>query len=79
MCNSGKVPAVITAKTVIASAVRAIEVRHNAADPEDALAVKGFHAPSRSPIWSATRRALAMMVSVGFTAPMEGKKLASVT
>ena len=33
----------------------------------------------RSLMWSATRRALAMMVSVGFTAPMEGKKLASVT
>ncbi len=27
---------------------------------------------------SATRRALAMMVSVGLTAPIEGKKLASV-
>jgi len=34
-------------------------------------------APSRSLILSATRRALAMMVKVGFTAPIEGKKLAS--
>lgn len=32
----------------------------------------------RTAIWSPTRRALATMVSVGFTAPMEGKKLASV-
>jgi hypothetical protein len=30
-------------------------------------------------ICSATRKALAMMVSVGFTAPIDGKKLASVT
>ena len=28
---------------------------------------------------SATRSALAMMVNVGFTEPMDGKKLASVT
>ncbi len=34
---------------------------------------------SRSAIRSATRRALAMIVNVGFTAPIEGKKLASVT
>ena len=34
---------------------------------------------SRDAILSATRRALATMVSVGFTAPIEGKKLASVT
>lgn len=37
----------------------------------------GFYAPKRSLMRSATRRALAMMVSVGFTAPIEGKKLAS--
>ena len=36
-------------------------------------------ATSRPLMWSATRSALAMMVSVGFTAPIEGKKLASVT
>ena len=35
--------------------------------------------PRRCLMRSATRRALAMMVRVGFTAPMEGKKLASVT
>ena len=35
--------------------------------------------PSRSLSRSATRSALAMIVSVGFTAPIEGKKLASVT
>jgi hypothetical protein len=29
--------------------------------------------------WSATRMALAMMVRDGFTAPQEGKKLASTT
>ena len=34
---------------------------------------------SRSLMISATRSALAMIVSVGFTAPIEGKKLASVT
>ncbi len=34
-----------------------------------------FEAPSRSCRWSATRSAFAMMVRVGFTAPMEGKKL----
>ena len=33
----------------------------------------------RSLMMSATRKALAMMVSVGLTAPMDGKKLASVT
>ena len=36
-------------------------------------------APSRPAIWSATRSELAMIVSVGFTAPMEGKKPPSVT
>lgn len=35
--------------------------------------------PSRSAISSATRRALAMMVSVGFTAVLETKKLESAT
>jgi hypothetical protein len=35
--------------------------------------------PSRALMWSATRRAFAMIVSVGFTAPMEGKKLPSAT
>ncbi len=34
---------------------------------------------SRSLMMSATRSALAMIVSVGFTAPIDGKKLASVT
>src|SRR6185437_14622734 len=34
-------------------------------------------APSRSAIRSATRSALAIIVSVGFTAPIDGKKLAS--
>ncbi len=33
----------------------------------------------RAEITSATRRALAMIVNVGLTAPMDGKKLASVT
>jgi hypothetical protein len=33
---------------------------------------------SRSLMMSATRSALAMIVSVGFTAPIDGKKLASV-
>ena len=37
------------------------------------------HACHRALIRSATRKALAMMVRVGFTAPMDGKKLASVT
>lgn len=32
-----------------------------------------------SPRWSPTRNALAMMVSEGFTAPLEGKKLPSTT
>ena len=59
--------------------LRAVEVRHDPADPQNAPGVQGFHAPSRSRIRSATRSALAMMVSVGFTAPIEGKKLASVT
>ena len=36
-------------------------------------------APSRSSRWSPTRRALAMAVSAGFTAPMLGKKLVSTT
>lgn len=40
---------------------------------------KRSQVPRRSPIWLATRSAFAMMVSVGFTAPMDGKKLASVT
>ena len=35
--------------------------------------------PRRSSRWSPTRRALAMIVSVGFTAPIEAKKLASTT
>jgi len=35
--------------------------------------------PRRSLIRPATRRTLTMMVSVGFTAPIDGKKLASVT
>ena len=35
--------------------------------------------PSRSIRWSPTRRALAMAVSDGFTAPMLGKKLVSTT
>ncbi len=30
-------------------------------------------------MWSATRSELAMIVRVGFTAPIDGKKLASVT
>ena len=38
-----------------------------------------FQAHRRSLMRSATRMALAMMVSVGFTAPIEGKKLASTT
>ena len=59
--------------------LRAVEIGHHAADPQKALGLQGFHTPNRSPIRSATRRALAMMVSVGFTAPIEGKKLASVT
>ena len=37
------------------------------------------HHARRSLMMSATRKALAMMVSVGLTAPMDGKKLASVT
>ena len=36
-------------------------------------------APIRSSKWSPTRNALAMMVSPGFTAPLEQKKLASTT
>ncbi len=35
--------------------------------------------PSRSAMCSPTRKALAMIVRVGLTAPIEGKKLASVT
>ena len=38
-----------------------------------------YQAVSRWPMWSATRRALAMAVSAGFTAPMLGKKLVSTT
>jgi hypothetical protein len=34
---------------------------------------------SRALRWSATRSALAMMVSAGFTAPLDGKKLPSTT
>ncbi len=34
-------------------------------------------APTRSRMWSLTRSALAMMVSAGLTAPLEGKKLPS--
>ena len=36
-------------------------------------------APSRSSRWSPTRSALAMIVSAGFTAPLDGKKLPSTT
>ena len=36
-------------------------------------------APSRSAMWSATRRALAMIVRVGFTAVLDTKKLESTT
>src|SRR5271165_1148387 len=36
-------------------------------------------APSRSAMWSATRRALAMIVSVGLTAVLHTKKLESTT
>ena len=36
-------------------------------------------AERRLAMWSATRREFAMIVSVGFTAPMDGKKLASAT
>ena len=36
-------------------------------------------APSRSRRWSPTRSALAMIVSAGFTAPLDGKKLPSTT
>ena len=39
----------------------------------------GSGQPNRFSMMLATRRALAMRVRVGFTAPMEGKKLASVT
>ena len=35
--------------------------------------------PSRDSRWSPTRKALAITVSAGFTAPMLGKKLASTT
>jgi hypothetical protein len=36
-------------------------------------------APSRSIKWSPTRSALAMIVKVGLTAALDGKKLASTT
>ena len=51
------------------------------AGQQNQRAESGAHcqATSRSRMRSPTRSALAMMVSVGFTAPMEGKKLASVT
>jgi hypothetical protein len=39
----------------------------------------GPRAPRRSRRWSPTRRALAMAVSAGLTAPMLGKKLVSTT
>src|ERR1041385_1747075 len=35
--------------------------------------------PSRSNKWSPTRNAFAMIVRAGFTAPLDGKKLASTT
>ena len=38
-----------------------------------------FVPASRSPRWSATRSALAMIVSVGFTAELDTKKLESTT
>ena len=41
--------------------------------------MRNRHAPRRCLIPSATRSALAMIVRVGFTAPIDGKKLASVT
>ncbi len=42
-------------------------------------AVRYRPSPRRVRRWSATRRALAMMVRVGFTAELEGKKPASTT
>jgi hypothetical protein len=56
--------------------LRAREIRHDSADAQDPLRP---HLPRRAAMPSATRSALAMIVSVGFTAPMEGKKLASTT
>ncbi len=49
------------------------------AEDEDARALAHVVPPSRSSRWSPTRSALAMMVRVGFTAPIETKKLAFTT
>src|SRR5215470_10417783 len=44
-----------------------------------AVAAAAAGAPSRSSRWSPTRSALAIAVSAGFTALLEGKKLVSTT
>ena len=44
-----------------------------------AVAATRVVAPIRSAMWSPTRRAFAIAVSAGFTAPMLGKKLVSTT
>ena len=53
-------------------------VRHERS-PVRAAPGAGWCAPSRPAMWSATRRALAMMVRVGLTAVLDTKKLESTT
>jgi len=58
--------------------IESSRARHVADGQCDARALHAHH-DKRPRMWSATRKALAMMVSVGFTAPLLGKKLPSTT
>ena len=66
---------VIEAENLVERAERQEQQHQAVADDERD---DGRRRHSRSLMMSATRSALAMIVSVGFTAPIEGKKLASV-
>ena len=56
------------------------EVARDPEDHEHVAALSGVHQdPNRSRMWSPTRRALAMIVRVGLTAPIDTKKPESTT